>query len=527
MKRTYSTSQTCYGIVRSSPCHTISPDYITLHGPCYYSSCYRNHAHSFSASENSVLSTSIVSDGMKITKQTTTENMPSYTSKIHTITSTHPWNEKYHLTENFEILDLIPNDSYLIVTLNGGDVIIKGKNFDLDSNVFFKVTGLLPDIAYDVSKNGIVGIVGKTSSDGVISLLYDDIDFGISTSPGGILKLYPDSTKYLGNLGIGLIDMYNKNSVSLSLGEDFVYIPQNFVRWVFPVPVEITDLRIDEIHLDYLNKNYTKNEALIIPVIPSADTIYATINGTDTEILMMDVNVRTQTKIVPEKSSTTSDYSNSGTASTSSNISTSTFLTATHDGTVIANIDLKVGGSADFSMSSGYSGEFVDVMNCKIVYSTERLNKSCRTVSIPTNPNSITNIQSLTSAHKDQLVTALNNGQVSQITVEVDIIKNMKPFGDDPIVIYTSNSAQASLTSTFSEAKYGAHNHVYIKYPLTSITENIEVPVSVGDMIEFVIRVNLDAAGAPVPTSDDDGRYSSYVKATTEFGGGVITVDMS
>ena len=377
----------------------------------------------------------------------------------------------------------------------------------------------------NVSKSGIVGVVGKTGNDGVVSLLYGDVDFGVSTSPGGILKLYPDSTSYLGNFGIGLIDMYNKNSVPLSVGEDLAYIPQNFVRWVFPAPVEITNLRVDEVHLDYLNQNLTKNDALIIPVIPSADTIYATINGTaNTEILMRDVEIRTQIKQVPEKSSTATDYSNDGTAGISSNISTSTFLTATHDGTAIINIDIKVGGSADFSMSSGYVGEFEEVTNCKINYSTERLNKSCRTVSIPTNPSSISNIQSLTSAHRDQLITALNNGQVSKLTVEVDIVKNMWDAGTT--IIYTSDSAQASLTSTFSDAKYGANNQVFIEYPMTSVTENIAVPVSVGDMIEFVIRVNLDAAGAPVPTSDD-GKYSSYVKATTEFGGGVITVGMS
>ena len=44
--------------------------------------------------------------------------------------------------------------------------------------------------------------------------------------------------------------------------------------------------------------------------------------------------------------------------------------------------------------------------------------------------------------------------------------------------------------------------------------------------MEFVVRVNLEASGVPTPSSVD-GRYSSYVKTTTEFGGGVITVGMS
>ena len=521
-KGKYSTSESCRGKLKNNECHNIGPGYLT-HGKCY-SFCYRYHDHSFSASRTSDFTTKVVSDGIKITKQITTGSMATYASKTHTITSTHPWNERYHLTENFEHLTAISDNSYLVVTLNGGSATIKGENFDPDSDVFFKVSGLPPDIAYDVSKSGIVGTVGKTDSDGMISLLYDDVDFGVSASPGGILKTYPDSVAYLGDFGIGLIDMHNGESIPLSLGEDLVYVPQNYVRWVFPAPVEITNLKVDEIFLDYLNKDYAKNEALVIPVIPSADTIYATINGTDIEVLMRDVDVRTQIKQVQEKSSTTSDFSNDGTASVSSNISTSTFLTATHDGIAIANIDVKVGGSADFSMSSGYNGEFEEATNCKTNYSTPRLNKSCRTVNIPVNLSGISNIKSLTSAHRDQLVTALNNGQVSQITVDVDVITNMEYV--KTFVIHTLDSAQASTTSTFNETRYSANNQVYVKYPLTSITENISVPVSVGDMIEFVIRVNLDAKGAPVPTSDD-GKYSSYVKATTEFGGGVITVGMS
>lgn len=96
----------------------------------------------------------------------------------------------------------------------------------------------------------------------------------------------------------------------------------------------------------------------------------------------------------------------------------------------------------------------------------------------------------------------------------------------DTILVYTSNSAQASITSTLSEVGYGASNQVHITYPLTSISDNITIPVNTGDMMEFVMRVNLDASGAPTPSSGD-GAYSSYVQVTTEFGGGLITVGMS
>jgi hypothetical protein len=132
---------------------------------------------------------------------------------------------------------------------------------------------------------------------------------------------------------------------------------------------------------------------------------------------------------------------------------------------------------------------------------------------------------SLTANHQEQVTAALNNGQLSNLTVEVDILRNMQSE-DDSILIYTSNSAEAFITSTMSEAKFSASNQVYITYPLTSISENIAIPVTVGDMMEFVVRVNLEVSGAPAPSSED-ARYSSYVQATTEFDGGIITVGMS
>jgi len=166
------------------------------------------------------------------------------------------------------------------------------------------VDSLPVDIAYDITKSGITGVVGKTSSTGEISLLYNDVDFGVSSSLGGILTIYPDSTSYMvdssedssDDFGVGMVDVYNEHSIVLSIdGDDLLYIPQNYVYWVFSVGVEVTNLSVDEIHLDYLNKDYALNEALYIPVIPSANTIYATINGTGVEILMRDVSYTAQT----------------------------------------------------------------------------------------------------------------------------------------------------------------------------------------------------------------------------------------
>jgi len=427
-----------------------------------------------------------------------------------------------------QVLEFPTQQTYMYVKLDGGTSTIKGEAFDIQSDVFFKVNSLLPDIAYDISKGGITGIVGKTSSTGEISLLYDDVDFGIGTSPGGILTIYPESIKYLGNLGVGLIDVWNDGIVELPVGDDLVYIPQNYVYWVFPVPVEISNVSVDDIPLSYLNGNYTIHEALYIPVIPSADTIYITINGEDVQVLMRDVATTTQIKQVPKESSVSSDHSTSGTASTTSNISTSTFLTATHTGIMYVNLDFKVGGAADFSMDSTYTGGFTKITSCKWHgASSPSRSYSCNDFSTPSNPASISNMVSLTEDHQTQLIATLNNGQVSNLTVEVDIMRNMGEDDDiESMLLYTSNSAQAYITSTFSEAGYNAYNHVHITYPLTSISENIAIPVIVGDMMEFVVRVNLEVSGAPAPSSAD-ARYSSYVVSTTELGGGTITVGMS
>jgi len=420
-------------------------------------------------------------------------------------------------TANIEQVFTFPLEQlYLLVEPNGHTVKISAQAFDPAADVFLQVNDLPADIAFDVSKSGLVGIVGKTSSIGKISLLYRDVDFGVYASPGGILKIYPNSTKYLGNFGIGMIDLLHDASIELSASNDLVYIPQNYVRLVFLVSVDVKNVSVDNVQLNYLNKNYTKNEALMVPVIPSATTLYATINETDVEILMRDVATTTQIKQVPQKTSTSSDHTTDGTAATTSNISTSTFLTATHTGTMNVNLDFKVAGSVDFTMDSTYTGEFTKSPNCNWHgASSPSRTFSCRNYYTPSSPSSITNMVSLTV------------DQQTQLTVEVDILRNMGAADDSQtILVYTSNSAEAYITSTFSEARYGASNQVSITYPMTSISENIAIPVTSGDMMEFVVRVNLDVSGAPTPSSAD-ARYSSYVKATTELGGGIISVGMS
>ena len=496
--------------------------------------CFVNVPHFFTGSLNTVVSSRSTTDGLLVTSLSSPYVSTARTSSpepsvgplranantAHTLLSTAPWNEQYSFDNNFEQYTELSNNSYLVANLNDGNVVIKGENFNPDTDAFFQVYGLPSDIAYDITKNGITGVIKKTSSTGEISLSHDDVDFGIATSPGGILKIYPDSAKYLGSINnVAMLDVYNVYSVPLYTGTNLVYIPQDFVRLVFPVAVEIENVSVDNTPLNDLNKNYAKNEALMIPVIPGGETIYATINGEDVEVLMRYVSAPTQMKQVPQKSSTSSDHSTSGIASASSNISTSTFLTATHDGMMGVNLDLKVGGSADYTMDSSFTGPNYTGYVCQdgiILY-------KCGMITSDQLPTILSDIDSLTSAHQRELVASLNNGQVSKLTVEVDIFRNMQHV--DTKLIYRGNPAQASITSTLSEAGFGASNQVRVTYPLTSISDNVAIPVTAGDMMEFVVRVNLQASGVPTPSSSN-AAYSSYVQVTTEFGGGVITVGM-
>jgi len=363
---------------------------------------------------------------------------------------------------DFEGMVEFPSEqTYLYVKLEGGNANIKGEAFDPQLDVYLEIDGLPADTAYDITKSGITGIVGKTSSTGEISLLYNDVDFGIVSSPGGILTIYPDSVKYLGSLNnVAMIDLYNGYSIPLYTTTDLAYIPQNYVYWVFPTEVEFENVMVDDIALSYLNKNYTKNEAVLIPVIPSANTIYATINGVDVEVLMRDVSTTTQITHVAEKSSTTSDHATSGTVSVSSNISTSTFLTATHTGTMSIDFDFKVGGSADFSMGSEYTGQLIEYVSCDLWYTGHTNDhddhvigdqySQCTTGNIPTSDFSysipasdIFEMSDLFDQQQKQLTAAINSGQLSNLIVEVDIYNNMQYV--NTIMIYTNDSAKHQL----------------------------------------------------------------------------------
>lgn len=431
---------------------------------------------------------------------------------------------------DFEQMVNIPNngnDLYLVAKPNGGTITVSAVAFDPDLDAFFHVDGLDADIAYEISKDGITGVIGKTSSTGTITLSSDDVDFGVSTAPGGILTLYPGSVKHLGHFGMALFDVYNGDSIPLHIDDvdDSVYTAQNYIRWVFPVAVSAENIRIDDASLSYLTGDYESSQAIMIPVIPGSTELYATINGTDVNVQMADVATNTQIKNIQRQSSTSSDHATSGTVFAESNISTSTFLTATHKGVMIADMDLSVAGSADYTIDASYTGGNTQVKSCYVaVIKTRSTGMRCGYHSAPAYPGAITNLQSLTDSHRAQLESALSSGQQSHLNVVVDIFRNLEHV--ETRLIYTADSAQASTSSTFNKAGYGATNQVRVEYPMVTVSETIEVSVNSGDMVEFVIRANLDAAGVPTPSSSN-AAYSAYASVTTEFGGGSILAGMS
>ncbi len=72
------------------------------------------------------------------------------------------------VTANFEKFHTVHDSriTYITAQLNGGIITIKGETFDPNVDVMFEVSGLEPNMPYEVVKNNLVGTRGMTSPSG-------------------------------------------------------------------------------------------------------------------------------------------------------------------------------------------------------------------------------------------------------------------------------------------------------------------------------------------------------------------------
>ena len=433
LEATYSTSQSCTGIVRNNPCHNIGPGY-NPHGKCYYSPCYRSHAHSFSGSGNSVLTTSTVPDGMKITTQITTGNLAYYTSKTHTITSVHPWNEQHHFTNNFEQSATIPTNSYLVIKLTGGSALIKAES-GTNNQKFINIDGLNSNIPYQITKNNIAISTGMTSATGQINF---NLTGNVPSLTGGTLELYPDSLAYRGSFSTVVFDNLNGETIHIPTVEDKTYVVHAYANIPVTGAINVTNTNLDgTLNIPYLDGTYVNGDAIQVPVIPGYQTINLTINGVAASQNYSDILGGTGIKIADPTSGTITnqDLTNSIHSITTS-AGTPTFVVATADGTVNAVMSMTISGTATLSNSYTLS-------------------------QIPTPPPS--------PVRKDPLegfVEVYNNG----VLVHTQTLGINPNPGFVPTNTLSGNIASQSVTYTYGD------------YSLSGSTS---VNVSTGDFVEF------------------------------------------
>ena len=317
----------------------------------------------------------------------------------------------------YEATITIPYSANITVTHNGFlGMWLRGEE-PAPRSPYFKITGLTPNTPYRIERNGFTSAVSITDSAGTILQPVTDVDFGTSDIIGGVLRMYPYSIGYVGEFNSLMIDVINGKTMHIPPSKDgkLVYVPHAYVRWSLPVAATIENVVINKLAVPYLDASYEAGSAVMIPIIPGAKEIHATMDGVNVTIQLAHIAAATQIVPIDENTASISQYGIDGSAvSVIAEASTSVFMTAPYAGKMYAIMDINgITGGAVFTMNSNYTGDLD-----KAHGSYTRIFPVRSTISVGYNyyfppPESIDNINNLATEHVDQLLTALNRGQIS------------------------------------------------------------------------------------------------------------------
>ena len=456
----------------------------------------------------------------------------------------------------YETTVTIPYSANIAVINNDAfaSVQIKGET-PTPKSPYFKITGLTPNMPYRIERNGFTSAVSITDSVGSILQPVVDVDFGTDDVTGGILRMYPYSAGYVGEFDALMIDAINGKAIHIppSVDGKLIYVPHAYVRWTLPVTTTVENVVVNQLVIPYLNANYKAGSAVMIPIMPGAKEIRATMDGVNVTIQLAHIATATQIVPIDENTASISQYgSNNSAVSVIAEASTSVFVTAPYAGKMYAITNINgIAGGAVFTMDSNYTGDLEKARG-----SYTRIFPVRSSISIGYNyyfppPESISNINNLATKHTNQLVAALNRGQISTLVTEVDVYKNFKHEKTERV--YKASAGIASIVSDISHAtydtisfspslyydnggfsKFNTIHQVRLEYQPATAGFVTEVDVDAGDMVEFVVRVGLDAHGTPAPEINQynsgvhaTSSTSAYVHATIRFDGGSIIVGMS
>lgn len=416
--------------------------------------------------------------------------------------------------------------SYLFVKPNGGTVTVKGET---SVNIpLVDITGLPANIPYEISKEGYVGISGVTSATGTIMLTESDVSFAGFQTLGGLLHLYPDSLSHRGPYVTLVLDNINKKTFHTDTGVDQIYTPAAYVKLPIPLDVELDNIKVGSVTMNFLAGNYTAGDEVYVPILPDMKTLDITLNGINAVINIEDLANSAQTKLVSSSTKSDAKYSES-TAIADLEISTTTnaIAIASHTGTMNARIDMTVSGNAEFTVNSDYSNAYTQPFdNCQAAMAAYGGNNGCVQHGHPVDGRILAALTASQAAfdgavagHKAALEAALTaNGP---LTVTATIFKNGAYV--DKVIVHRDFTP--AFTPSSSIGLVSVQNAV-LTYGQTSGGTMISLDVESGDYVEFIITASIVASGIPAPVNMDNALVAGFAKGTVNIHSGSVTASM-
>jgi len=384
-------------------------------------------------------------------------------------------------TGEFNTNVTFPNEKfYLMVYPDGGTISIRGTGIE-ETGTNLKITNLPANIPYQIEKDSEVIGSGVTSSAGAIDIEKLNVEEGEETL-GGYLHLFPDSLTYRGEFSTVILDNLNGESIHVDSDNDLVYVVHAYAMIPTVGDVAVSDLYLsndsETLSLDYLNKNYTNSENILVPIIPNYKVINFMVDDISISLSYSSILGGTGINIIEPSISTVNlvDYS-SRILSAESTVGTTSYVIATTDGTVNAIVTETISGTVNISNT----------------YYLEKIPP------IPPVP-----------IRRDPL-----SGWVD-IIINGEFVESLS-LGVNPYPDFTTSGTQSDTTATQS---------VSYSYPDYVVSGAMSIDVESGDFVEFYLyaKIHGDIDNYSVPSGytleGEKGTSTSTVKITQ---GSIIT----
>lgn len=359
------------------------------------------------------------------------------------IYSEEPFIIKDQYTDNFGKLSSLPEDTYIVVTLDDGSVKIRGESIE-DKSYFLKIQGIPPNTPYQIIKDDNPIVTGMSSSTGHIVIdSFDNADMSPFIN-GAFLKLYPNSLAYRGDFSTIVFDGLNGCTSYLDTEDDKTYVVHAYTSIPVTGEIIVTNTNLGRpigtsLPQPCIDKTYSTGDHIQIPVIPGYFIINMEINGIAAQLPYADVIGDDGITLIEPSTSTIKKHS-LGTPLLSANatVGVTAYAIATSPGTMKAVITEVISGDAEI------------------------VNKY--TLNTPPPPPAPPRPRDPLSGYVDIFV---NGELIKSATLGVN---------DDPTSVPLLNTVRHTITKGITYS-----------YPEQTVTTAVSVPVVPGDFVEFYV----------------------------------------